>query len=236
MIIDTALDPTVEIIPVDTAQSTQLPKTLSLAGVPPGSLLLVNHSDKPVTAAVLIWSFTNQSGSVQTKRLNCDGYGLTPVDPIVRANGMSLITPYGYGREETINSAEKSRLLNSPFGPQQAISPDFSAPIHLEIDSLIFEDGRVLGMNKHQYPLEIQQRYAALQSVLANIDSSQAAGESLKKFAESARKSLEEAPPGQSDRRSSLKAKFYSQLERSPNVDGTLRFLQNLPVPQAFYH
>jgi hypothetical protein len=232
VIVDNAPEAIVDIIPVDSTHVSQLPTIFQQLPITPGSFLLINHSEKPITAVIVMWSYQDQAGAIQRRRLNCDGYFMSPVDQIVRGNGQSLVTPYGYGREDVLQSVNKIQALNSPTEMQTVMPIDMSMPVHLTIDAIIFADGRILGPDKHRYYLEIQDRYAALQSVLANITAVKSSGDELKRFAESARMNLK----SKRDKRSSWQSHYYALLEGSPNIDGTLNYLRSQSVPPTFHH
>src|SRR5438270_4495951 len=99
--VDNKPDVRIEVVPVDDAHQMAVPAILrstSLA-LPPGSFILVNHSATPITSIDVRWNYTDGRGQLRRGGITCDAYVFAPLDPIVEANDLSLITPYGCIRQ-----------------------------------------------------------------------------------------------------------------------------------------
>src|SRR5882724_10238026 len=162
----------VEIVPVEDANVNLLPHALVNLGerLPEGSFVVINRSNKPITALVAVWSYTDIKGDWQQRRINCDGY--MTQEPVVKANDLSLITPVSYTPQDQIPGIEASGMLDSPFefGRDNLIKSDHALPIHLYIDSIVFENGQVWGPDKFRYYIEIQDRGKAITEMVREID------------------------------------------------------------------
>jgi len=79
--IDNKADPRIEIVPIDDAHRTGVPRSLGDLGLtfPPGSFVLVNRRGISITAIVVRWTYTDGGGEMKQRRMNCDAYALPPL-------------------------------------------------------------------------------------------------------------------------------------------------------------
>lgn len=128
-------------------------------------------------------------------------------------------------------------LIGSPLTPMGSpMSVDPLAAIHVYLDSVIFEDGQVLGPDKFQYYLEIQERYSAVQEFVGEVETGRAAGEDLSTILARVRSDAEGKLGTPSSKASSRRSYYSGLLQRSPNPEGTLRQLKTQTQPPTFRH
>jgi hypothetical protein len=108
--------------------------------------------------------------------------------------------------------------------------------MHLYIDSVIFEDGLILGPDKSRYYLQIQERYSVVQEFVAEVNTAKNSGEDIHAVAERIRKDAEGKRDTASSKSSSRRAYYAGLLQRSPNAEGAFRQLEQQVKPPSFQH
>ncbi len=227
----------VEVIPLDASHSSALPSSVAAvtALVPGESFVLVNNTDRAITTLVTVWSFSTTSG-VKRRRLNLDGYLLSPVQRIVNPHDFALITPSGSVTPDLIPRLKAGGLVGLFGDPPDFPSPDSTAGVQLDIDSVIFENGDITGTDRYQYYREIQDRYLALDSVLAEMEAAKQSGEDI---AAHCSRIQNEARLTRSSL-SRYKAHYADVLQRTPTKDVDLRLAafkrMQSQLPKQFSH
>jgi hypothetical protein len=231
--VDNKPDKRIEIVPIDNTHRSLIPLSLTdaLATLPSGSFILVNHADTPITAVVARWTYTDTSGEFQQSGINCDAYMFAPLEAIVKANDLSLITPYGCASQDRF---PRLATGGGPLVPHvgNPVSADPSMAMHLYVDSVLFEDGQIWGPDKLQYHLEIQDRYSAVQKFVAEVAAARSAGEGMPALLERIRNDAK----SNTDPASARRAYYAGLLQRSPNSEGTLEQLKAQTPPPTFRH
>lgn len=225
----------IEIVPIDDAHRSHIPVSLrEISSMPPGAFILVNHTATPITAVVARWTYTDSRGSFQQHRLNCDAYVFAPLDPIVDANDLSLVTPYGCARQEFFPQLASGSLIGSALHPssQRPILVDPHATMHLYVDLVLFQDGQIWGPDKFDYSSEISARYATVQEFVLEVTSARHAGEDMASVLTRIRGDSSK----KTEKNSSRRGYYAGLLQRSPNPEGTLAQLQSQVPPPAFRH
>jgi hypothetical protein len=112
---------------------------------------------------------------------------------------------------------------------------DSASEVTVQIDSIIFEDGQVVGPNASQLDAEIQARKIAAGELTKQIRNAQSRGEeptlTLRQMLENAN----EARPYRSDRISMWTLKYSRRLLKAPIFEKRLAELENMPTPPNFY-
>jgi hypothetical protein len=231
-------DSWLEIVPLDQAHHGSIPQTIDnlLPELPPGSFLLRNFTAISVNVIVAKWSYRDQTGSTQQKKIYCDAYLASPVEPLVKPHELSLVTPGGCTRQEYFGSLKTGSFLGSPLGSphNKSIlnSKDSIAEVEISVDSAIFENGQIWGPDQLRYYATIMQRHAAAQSVVEELIAAKKAGEDLSTRLQK----IQSDAHNKKDQFSWFRADQAGMIERSPNPEGTLRWLQQQsPLPE-FQH
>jgi hypothetical protein len=238
--VDNKPDARIEIVPIDDVHRSAIPATLSSTGVkpPPGSFILINRTSASITAIDVRWNYTDSKGELKHSGITCDAYVFAPLDPIVGANDLSLITPYGCTRQYLFPRLATGGLIGSSVVPSlgDPISVDPHATVHLYIDSVIFEDGQILGPDKFQYYMKIKDRYSVVKNFVEEVAAARSAGEDLPSLAARIRKDAESRTDTPTSKASSRRAYYAGLLQRSRNPEAALRQLQEQVPPPTFYH
>lgn len=239
--LDNKPDSRIEIVPIDDGHRSVIPASLSGVDVvmPPGSFILVNRTSTPITAVDVRWNYTDGKGELKQSGITCDAYVVAPLDAIVKAKDLSLITPYGCITQDLFPRMATGALIGgSPTVPSfgDPISVDSRATMHLYIDSVIFEDGQIWGPDKFQYYLQIQDRYSVVKNFVAEVAAARSAGEDLPTLAARIRRDAQSKRDTATSKASSRRAYYAGLLQRSPNPEGSLQQLKAQVPPPAFRH
>jgi hypothetical protein len=239
--VDNKPDVRIEVIPIDDAHRTAIPAPLrnpSFA-LPPGSFILVNRTATPITAVDVRWNYTDSKGELKRSGIICDAYMFAPLDPIVEADNLSLITPYGCTKQHLFARLATGEFIGgSPLVPQvgEPISVDPLATMHVYLDSVIFQDGQILGPDKFQYYTQIQDRDLAVQKFVAEVTAGRSAGEDMPTLLARIRQDAQSKSDTPTSKASSRRAYYAGLLQRSPNLDGSLGQLKAQIRPPVFRH
>jgi hypothetical protein len=212
-----------------------IPKTLDdlLPDLPPGSFLLKNMTATPVHVGVVKWSYTDKTANLQQRSIYCDAYLASPVDPLVNPHDLALVSPGGCTRQEYFGGLKAGSFLGSPVGSAHNKTlldvKERIAAVQISIDSVIFADGQIWGPDTLHYYSTIMHRRAASESVTQDLIAAKNAGEDLSSRLEKIR----DETRTKKDQFSLLRADEAAMIQRSPNPEGTLRWLQQrTPLPE----
>ena len=230
-------DAWLEVIPIDLAHQGVLPSAVHglSSELPPGAFLLRNKTATAVTVIVAKWIFTDSSGASQERRIYCDAYLTTHIDPLINGNDSALITPDGSVREEYVGRLKTQNFLGSPLGSPHNTellkATDRIAGVKISIDSVIFADGQIWGPDNLQYYKTLMKRQLIRQSVADEVIAAQNAGEEVL-----TRLNKIQNEAGSNKDKTSAERGYYARLiQKSPNPEGTLHWLQQNPLPD-FHH
>jgi hypothetical protein len=227
------LSSTIQIIPLDQAHRSDLPRELGQSpSIPPGAFLLKNLTDIPITAVVVRWSYLGRDGLSQQGGVNCDGYAGAPTWIVVRAKDFAFITPRGCNKRERLSPGTLLSPLDLQVNTDLIAKLQTASSIAITIDSVIFEDGKIWGPDKEHYYRKIAERFNAAKAVTEEIASAKAAGEDIRSHATR----IASQPGPQKDGRSSWVQHYASVLAKSPNPEGTLRAILDQPPLPEFHH
>lgn len=163
----------IEIVPLDDPHMSSAPSSLAAIStkLPPGSFILKNHTDTPVTAIVVVWNYTDAEGRLKHRRMNFSSYLLPARDPLVKQQDLALVTPFGCATQDLfVRLATGGAALGSPLDASgKPISVASGTTTHLYVDSVFFADGRIWGPDTFDFSTEVRERHDALQSFTAEI-------------------------------------------------------------------
>jgi hypothetical protein len=238
IIVTNKSDAMVNITPIDDAHKAPAPLDQISATLPPGAFILTNQTATPINAVVVLWSYTDNKGTTQQRRFNCDGYiggGIPSI--IVSANDSALITPGGCTMREYFapKAAGKQMLGGKLYSARNQSILDIADSLNtvrITVDSVIFADGRIWGPDSKQYYKTVAATYWAVRSVVDEIANARAAGQDMKIPLE---RILGEVRAG-GDHSSDLRKLCASNIHDSPNPEITLKFYSQQPPLPEFQH
>jgi len=228
---------TVSVFPLGQAGSEPALKQLLpfVDRLPHGAFVLRNNRQVAVTAVVAQWRFVDKTGRVENRQIQCDGYVIPPVQPIVDREDVALITPGACTRSALFGRLDGA-IIGSPLSSK--INRDLlSSQTDLEIveitlDSVIFEDGAIWGPDTQKYYTKIFERHVGSQAFVKEVSDAIARGEDIHEHA----KKVREDAATRRDRASALNGHYASMLINSPNPVATLSQMRSRDVLPEFHH
>jgi hypothetical protein len=229
-------DSRLDIIPADNAHRSALPSSLAgqLPSLAAGSFLLKNHTDKAITSLVAVWTFTDSDGKSRQHKLTTDAYYL-PIDwTVVKPSGLLLVTPSGHAAEEQFQRLAASGVLDPLPRMSRGKGADEAqvVSVSVSVDSVIYEDGAVLGPDTLKYYLTLMNRRSALEGLSAELKDAKNAGEDFKTHLEKVRREVSRL----NDQRTSHRRNYAGLLQRAPDPETLLKKLEAQPPLPEFHH
>jgi len=238
IIVTNKSDAMVKITPIDDAHKAPAPLDQISATLPPGAFILTNQTATAINAVVVLWSYTDNKGTTQQRRFNCDGYinGGVPL-PIVSANDSALITPGGCTMREHFahKAAGKQMLGGKLYAARNQSILDIVGTltsVQISVDSVIFSDGKIWGPDAKQYYRTVAAAYWATRSVVDEIANAKAAGLDMKIPLERILAEVSDGGGYSSD----LRKLCAKNIHDSPNPEVTLQFYSQQPPLPEFQH
>jgi len=141
----------------------------AVSGMHPGWFVLTNQSSLGIKALICRWDYTSSDGNIITRDIKFDGYTLVPASDVVPPNHSVLVSLTGM----IADSSFQSIALGTPMSESVSYPIPFQdkdvTSVEIHIDSIILSDGEIIGPNTSQYEDAINDRFRAIQSVLADI-------------------------------------------------------------------
>lgn len=185
--------------------------------------VLTNRSLQSVTAIVCRWIIADQDGTATTRFVIRDNYFpyLPPSrDQSVFPSGSVLVTIHGF--QDALDLSKPYYWSASSVG---SIDADTAAAITVSLDSVVFEDGRILGPDVRRIGDYIRERYTAARWIAQRVHEAEATGETpaavLRAIAQ------DESEPDRWRRRLAMMA------QRNPSAAHA--WLNDLPRPPEFF-
>jgi hypothetical protein len=199
----------------------------SAAVLKPLSFVVTNNSDRPIMAIVTIWNVTDSRGKTRSLKLASDSYLLAELLPVLAAHGSALVLPF-----QVITDSDPR--VGSDLKLERTIA-DFSDAVAVDVslDSVIFQDGEVVGPNTSRMDENIRDRTQAATELVALLAQVKNRGESVPAF-------LREMKTGRAavtDGTELWKGRFVQMLSSARDLDQQMRYLQKLSRhPVQFRH
>jgi hypothetical protein len=198
------------------------------------SFWLQNDSDRVIVGIATTWVVTDKDGAIHRKRFTADSFLATNAQPVLGPHHRLLIAPRLWVQEEQLSEYaastyfarfERARLVR--------ILEEFSrsATVRVEVDSVIFADGEVVGANRTGLDSEIVARKTAAEAVLAALEKA-GTDDGVRTGALS---QIISTSIARSDMSAVWEHRFAQQLLHSSNVEGTIEYLRHLPDVPRFH-
>jgi hypothetical protein len=200
----------------------------------PAAFILTNQSSRAVVGLAVRWVYVDQSGRQGFLTHQSDSLSKANAIPVMPPRTRLLVAPGVFLPESLAQSPHIGPPLEALDG--RAV-PDMAnaSEITVQIDSIIFEDGQVVGPNNFHLDADIQGRKIAAGELAKQIRTAQSRGEeptfTLRQILEKAK----EAPADRSDRVSSWMLKHSRRLLNAPVFEKRLVELENMPVLPNFH-
>jgi hypothetical protein len=188
----------------------------------PASFVVTNNSKRAIIGIAVEWTFTDAAGN--SKKYGSRTHSFLAVDqsPLALPGTTLFVAPSLFIPE--LAARTTGGLIGSL--PEEAVSEQISSAsaIRVEIDSIVFDDGEVVGPNRLQLPEDIQDRQAAADAIVKEILDAKAEGADPKK----ALVELSNRPLKVSSRARKYQSIFIEQLLQTKNFDALLQRLKDL--------
>lgn len=199
------------------------------------AFVVQNKDKRSIIGIVGIWKITDASGQVNTSTFASDIFLSTVQNSVLPPDQTLVLTPNGWINPAIYRQMRTGGTDWEHSGRAQLVSGRImqASAVTASIDSVIFEDGEICGVNSAYLDKEIQARKRAALFVSSMVRTSMLNGADWKTPLKAASMSIETTPPYQEG---FWKQKFASDLLGSRG-DPTklLDFFENLPSPPAFH-
>jgi hypothetical protein len=200
----------------------------------PAAFILTNQSNRAIVGLAVRWAYVDENGRRGLLTHQSDSFSTPNAIAVISPRSRLLVAPGVFLPESLAQSAHIGPPLEALDG-RSATDMATASEITVQIDSIIFEDGQVVGPNDSQLDAEIQGRRIAATELAKQIRNAQSRGEeptfTLRQILEKAK----EAPPYRSDRISQWTLKYSRRLLKAPVFEKRLAQLENMPAPPNFY-
>ena len=173
LVVSAGPDPALDLTTYDPAQHTHFAWILTqppLAGLGTLAAVLTNRSPQQVKALVARWTFTDADGDTRIHHIVVDDYFVYNRFPSLTSGRSVLVTPRGC--VEPLTAGTGWCFVGPIERPEAA-----AVAATLEIDSAIFEDGRIVGPDTYDIGADIHGRHAAAVALLNEVRAAEDAGE-----------------------------------------------------------
>jgi hypothetical protein len=148
----------------------------AFANVHPASFALTNLSDRAIVAIAVEWSYTSQDGQPGQTFYKISNLYVKNAKAVVQARtrvfvGPNMVLPESLAFAPHIGP--RLEALDGRLAPWAATASQISATI----DTLVFEDGELVGPNHSQYDLEIQSQKLAADQIASKVRYAQSQGQ-----------------------------------------------------------
>ena len=131
---------------------------------------LANNSPRQVTALVARWTFTDADGDTQVRHNVVDDYFVYNRFPSLTSGRSVLVTPRGC--LEPMMPGSRWCFVGTTEAPEAS-----AVAATLDIDSAVFEGGRIVGPDKYDIGVYIHGRHTAAVALLDEVRAAEEAGE-----------------------------------------------------------
>jgi hypothetical protein len=212
---------TLQTLPKANANGHSPEMPTSISGVEGLTLRLTNTSNKKIVGLTVRWITTDLQGRQEILDFRTDSFFLVRT-PILQPNGTLLLAP------GLMAPANQTIGFTGP-GRNTALMARFqnSAKVEVSLDTVIFEDGEVVGPDRSGTIAEIKARKIAAAEVVKLVSDARKAGNPTTILLDEIAQTRHES----GDHVALWKARIAQRLLRSRDLEGDLSKLNDLPEP-----
>jgi hypothetical protein len=201
-----------------------------IAALAPASFVVSNGSGKAIIGIGVKWRLVDSAGRESTYDEGTHSFLVMSQRPLAPAHGRLLAAPRTFVSEDLLLHPEKGVVA---VLPGDAFIARFSAAvtIHAEVDSIVFQDGEVVGPDDLGLVKSIRDRRDAAAEIVKQVESAQAEG----KDASEALRTVATRPPFGDPGVARFERKLASELLDTRQFDSRLQYLKGIPAPPLFY-
>ena len=197
--------------------------------IQPTAFVVVNNSEKAIVGIALVWTSTAKQSNKHTMTSLTHSYLSARGAPLVIAHGRVFVAPDVFVPDAVMKGGGG---LIGMLPTQQTLERfGSSSVISVEVDSIVFADGEVVGPNQLGLTTSIIVRSKAAELVVGSLRSAQRRGEDTAPVLDRLSRPL----PGVDDSVSRQAVRLAIQLQNSRHFVAELRYLEETPTPPKFY-
>ena len=200
------------------------------------ALVIHNDDKRDVVAMLAIWKITDATGQIHTIRLRSDIFMSVVPDSVLPSGQDLILSPLGWIHPRNYSQMEKAGI--SPDNPadvqRMADLLRQATSVSLSIDSVIFSDGEVCGVNSARFDQLITARKNAAVGITSQVRNYMARGQDWRPYIDGITGT---AQPAESHTEAYWQHHFASTLSSSQGGDdkALLEYYEELPKPMAFH-
>ncbi len=202
-----------------------------IADLHPAMFILSNLSDKAIVGLAVKWVYTDQTGNVGRYIHRSDSFAMIKSVAVVPPHERLLIVPRAFLPESLLFAAHTGPSLGA-LGRSAEPGLATVSEISATIDTVIFEDGELVGPNESHYDTEIQSRTIAAEQLASQVREAQARGEDPKPLLQEI---LKAQTFSETDFVAQWTLQYAHRLLEAPIFDVQLSDLENPPMPPKFF-
>lgn len=196
------------------------------------SFALENRTDRRILAIAVTYAIKDANGVARRDINKCDSFLLSGSHEVALPGARVLVAPGGIFMPESLLARGRHFFGVNPVVITDADESFRGAKeIAIAVDSIIFEDGEVVGPDDLKFAAEIAARKAAAKSLTAKFRSAAAAGQN--------RSSVISTLAGLSARSANFTerwtARYIRSIQRSRDPDAFVNYMDSLPTPPTFF-
>ena len=213
------------------------------------SIVLTNESSKHIVGVAVRWIVIDRTGQSRSTMLSFDSFGTSVAarQPVVPAGTQLIATPNGFqhvripsGRGFISGGGRAGSVSTFGFGRGQLVridDLDQAQRVTAMIDTVIFEDGRVIGPNESHLGDYINAIDAAVKTFVRNLRDAISNGRDVDKVLKNIASTGRRSTNPQNDPAAFWMVREAEYLLRIPveQRTGRLDQLEHLPSPPSFY-
>ena len=167
----------VTVTPFDAGRHTSFNKFFlrltAAADLQPSTFVVKNETDRPVIGLAFHWSLTDAEGNQETVPSFTHSYLSYDVAPLIGPHGEMMVAPGSYVPDTAMQGAGFAGTVATSNTVQKFKR---ASAVAVEIDSVIFADGQVVGPSPLPLVQEIKDRQLAVDLLLRQVNDANAKG------------------------------------------------------------
>lgn len=235
MSIDGINDSRIKVSPFEVnGEVAALTRDASIQGYlwPAEAFAITNLTSKPIMVMVVEWQMENENGHVSLEGINLDNY-IADAAPLIPAGETAVVSIRGSVLLRYLASMKEGAMLG-PFpmiSPREAGAARHFKSVKVRIDSVIFDDGEIVGDNVKRYENVIRNRYQAAQAIAIGVRKAASSGADVKSYLHKTKMETDKAS-NDIDR---WRWRFAARLEHSADPIEMARMMEQQAIPGEFY-
>jgi hypothetical protein len=230
--IDASPSPQVTLLPFDAAVFPAFKEVFDsrTAGLAAASVVVSNATDKAIIGISIQWTLTDAAGVESVYSNRTHSFLVASGRPLALPHGRLLAGPQTFVSEAVLPHPDGGII--APLPNDQTVARFTTASkIRIEVDSIIFQDGEVIGPDHLGLVDAIRDRSDAARAIVKRVEEAQAKGNDPAQ----ALRSLVASPVMKGDHVARFELGFANSLLHARHPERDLEALKEIPTPPLFF-